>query len=60
MYSSDVIEEVVSRNDIVDVISNDVRLKRSGSSYDMPAFKVKFVDSKTYIADMAKGTTVGQ
>ena len=33
MYSSDVIEEVVSRNDIVDVISNYVRLKRSGSSY---------------------------
>ena len=29
MYSSDVIEEVVSRNDIVDVISNYVRLKRS-------------------------------
>ena len=25
-----------------------------GRSYDMPAFKVKFVDSKTYIADMAR------
>lgn len=27
-----------------------------GRSYDMPAFKVKFVDSKTYIADMAKAS----
>lgn len=33
MYSSEVIEEVISRNDIVDVISGYVKLKRSGSSY---------------------------
>lgn len=33
MYSSDIIEEVVSRNDIVDVISGYVKLKKNGSSY---------------------------
>lgn len=33
MYSSEVIEEVVSRNDIVDVISNYIKLKKNGSSY---------------------------
>ena len=33
MYSSEVIEEVVSRNDIVDVISGYIKLKKSGSSY---------------------------
>ncbi len=33
MYSSEVIEEVVSRNDIVDVISNYIKLKKTGSSY---------------------------
>lgn len=33
MYSSEIIEEVVSRNDIVDVISNYVKLKKNGSSY---------------------------
>ena len=27
-----------------------------GRSFDMPAFNVKFVDSKTYIADMAKAS----
>ncbi len=32
-YSDDVIEEVRSRNDIVDVISSYVKLKRQGSSY---------------------------
>ncbi len=32
-YSDDVIEEVRSRNDIVDVISGYVKLKRQGSSY---------------------------
>ncbi len=32
-YSDDIIEEVRSRNDIVDVISNYVNLKRKGSSY---------------------------
>lgn len=33
MYSSDVIDEVISRNDIVDVISGYIKLKKSGSSY---------------------------
>ncbi len=33
IYSSEVIEEVVSRNDIVDVISSYIKLKKSGSSY---------------------------
>ena len=33
MYSSDLIEEVVSRNDIVDVISGYIKLKKNGSSY---------------------------
>ena len=33
IYSSEVIEEVVSRNDIVDVISAYIKLKKSGSSY---------------------------
>lgn len=33
MYSSEVIDEVISRNDIVDVISGYVKLKKSGSSY---------------------------
>lgn len=33
MYSSEVIEEVVSRNDIVDVISNYIKLKKNGGSY---------------------------
>lgn len=33
MYSREVIDEVISRNDIVDVISGYVRLKKSGSSY---------------------------
>ena len=33
IYSSEVIEEVVSRNDIVDVIAGYIKLKKSGSSY---------------------------
>ncbi len=33
MYSSEIIEEVVSRNDIVDVISGYIKLKKNGSSY---------------------------
>ena len=33
MYSSDLIGEVVSRNDIVDVISGYIKLKKNGSSY---------------------------
>lgn len=33
IYSSEVIEKVVSRNDIVDVISGYIKLKKSGSSY---------------------------
>lgn len=33
MYSSEFIEEVVSRNDIVDVISGYIKLKKNGSSY---------------------------
>ena len=33
IYSSEVIEEVVSCNDIVDVISGYIKLKKSGSSY---------------------------
>jgi len=33
MYSREVIDEVILRNDIVDVISEYVSLKRSGSSY---------------------------
>ena len=33
-----------------------IRTAPGGRSYDMPAFKVKFVDSKTYIADMAKAS----
>ena len=33
IYSSEVIEEVVLRNDIVDVISGYIKLKKSGSSY---------------------------
>ena len=32
-YSEDIIEEVRSRNNIVDVISGYVRLKKSGSTY---------------------------
>lgn len=32
-YSDEVIEEVRSRNDIVDIVSQYVKLKRSGSSY---------------------------
>ena len=32
-YSDDVIEEVRSRNDIVDVISSYVKLKRQGANY---------------------------
>ena len=33
MYSREVIDEVISRNDIVDVISGYVKLKKTGSSY---------------------------
>lgn len=33
MYSNEIIEEVVSKNDIVDVISGYVKLKKNGSSY---------------------------
>ena len=33
LYGDDIIEEVRSRNDIVDLISSDVPLKRKGSSY---------------------------
>lgn len=33
MYSNEIIDEVVSRNDIVDVISGYVKLKKNGSSY---------------------------
>lgn len=33
MYSSEIIEEVVSRTDIVDVISGQIKLKKNGSSY---------------------------
>ncbi|MCR5516786.1 MAG: DNA primase [Lachnospira sp.] len=33
MYSREVIEEVLSKTDIVDLVSNYVKLKRSGSSY---------------------------
>lgn len=33
MYSREIIDEVISRNDIVDVISRHVSLKKSGSSY---------------------------
>lgn len=33
MYSSEVIEEVVARNNIVDVISGYIKLKKNGSSY---------------------------
>ena len=32
-YSDDIIEEVISRNNIVDVIGEQVRLRRSGSNY---------------------------
>ena len=32
-YSDEVIEEVRSRNDIVDIVSQYVKLKRSGSNY---------------------------
>ena len=33
MYSREVIDEVISRNDIVDVISGYIKLKKNGSSY---------------------------
>ncbi|MBR6637923.1 MAG: DNA primase, partial [Lachnospiraceae bacterium] len=33
MYSEDIVEEVRSRNDIVDVISSYVNLKKKGSRY---------------------------
>lgn len=33
MYSSEIIEEVISANDIIDVISGYVKLKKNGSSY---------------------------
>lgn len=33
MYSREVIDEVISKNDIVDVISGYIKLKKSGSSY---------------------------
>ncbi|MGN0317578.1 MAG: DNA primase [Lachnospira sp.] len=33
MYSRDIIDEVVSRNDIVEVISERIKLKKNGSSY---------------------------
>lgn len=33
MYSRQIIDEVISRNDIVDVISGYIKLKKSGSSY---------------------------
>lgn len=33
MYTSEVIEEVVSRSDIVDIISGYIKLKKNGSSY---------------------------
>ena len=33
MYSREIIDEVVSRNDIVDVISGYIKLKKNGSSY---------------------------
>jgi DNA primase len=33
MYSREVIEEVLSKTDIVDLVSSYVKLKRSGSSY---------------------------
>ena len=32
-YSDDIIEEVRTKNDIVDVISQYVKLQRKGSSY---------------------------
>jgi DNA primase len=33
MYSRELIDEVISRNDIVDVISGYIKLKKNGSSY---------------------------
>ena len=33
MYSRQIIDEVISRNDIVDVISGYIKLKKNGSSY---------------------------
>ena len=33
MYASEVIDEVVSRSDIVDIISGYIKLKKNGSSY---------------------------
>ena len=32
-YSDDILDQVRSANDIVDVIGQDVKLKRAGSSY---------------------------
>lgn len=48
-YSEEIIEEVLSRNDLVDVVSEYIRLKKQGSSYfglcpfhneDTPSFSV--------------------
>lgn len=40
-FSEEKIEEVRSRNDIVEVIGNYVKLKRSGSGYDCALFIMK-------------------
>lgn len=61
MYSSDLIEEVVSRNDIVDVISGYIKLKKNGSSYvglcpfhneKSPSFQFHRADSCTIVLDV--------
>lgn len=60
MYSREVIDEVISRNDIVDVISGYVKLKKNGSSYtglcpfhNENHHHFQFQDSGSYITALA-------
>ena len=52
MYSREVIDEVISRNDIVDVISGYVKLKKNGSCVRFIMrnhHHFRFQDSGSYI-----------
>ena len=53
-YSDEIIEEVRSRNDIVDVISTYVKLQKKGSSYFglCPFHKIPVIFSQQTEADV--------